>query len=236
TFLISGLSLSLIRRADASPAVAVRTPMRDEIAEGLRALWHSPILRALAASGASVQFFGGFLSALYAAYLIRTLHFSPFLMGVTIGAGGIGSVAGALLTGRLTRSLGYGRSILMTRLLHDLFTFLIPLAGGPKALAFAMIVVAQAAGDPFWTSHDIATISLRQAIVPRRLLGRVGSAMHLLQAGMLPLGAITAGLLADAIGVRETLFVAATGMTLSIVWLLASPIGALDALPSGSSV
>jgi predicted MFS family arabinose efflux permease len=233
TFLFSGVSLSLIRRApEASTAPVDAASFRREVAEGLRSLWRSAVLRALAASGATVAFFGGFLSALYGVYLIRTLHFSPALMGVTIGAGGLGSIGGAVLTGRLTRGLGYGRAILVARVMHDLFTFLIPLAGGPKAVAFGMIVVAQAGGDPFWTSHDIATMSLRQAIVPQHLLGRVSSGMHVLQAGMLPLGALVAGVMAETLGVRETLFVAAGGMTLGIAWLLFSPVPSLRALPA----
>ena len=236
TFLASGVSLALIRRPEAPPASSTATSMRAEIADGRRTLWRNPTLRALAASGATLEFFGGFLSALYGVYLIRTLHFSPFVMGLTIGAGGIGSIAGAVLTGRLTRALGLGRAIVVTRLLHDLFTILIPLAGGPTLLAFAMIVVAQLGGDPFWTSHDIATMSLRQTIVPQRLLGRVSSAMHLLQAGALPLGAVVAGVLAEAVGVRATLFIAAAGMALGVVFLIASPIpGIRDLDATGSA-
>ncbi len=235
TFLASGVSLALIRTPEASPESPAATSMRAEIAEGLRTLWRNPTLRALAASGATFEFFGGFLSALYGVYLLRTLHFSPVVMGLTIGAGGIGSIAGAVLTGRLTRALGFGHAILVTRLLHDLFTFLIPLAGGPKLLALAMIVVAQLGGDPFWTSHDIATMSLRQTLVPQRLLGRVSSAMHLLQAGALPIGAVVAGVLAEVLGVRATLFIAAAGMTLGIVFLVASPIPGMRDLQAVSS-
>ncbi len=236
TFLASGVSLALIRTPEAPPTSLPASSMRMEIAEGLGTLWRNPTLRALAASGATFEFFGGFLSALYGVYLIRTLHFSPFVMGLTIGAGGIGSIGGAILTGRLTRALGLGRAILATRLLHDLFTFLIPLAGGPKLLALAMIVVAQLCGDPFWTSHDIATMSLRQTLVPLRLLGRVSSAMHLLQAVALPLGAVVAGALAEAIGVRATLFLAAAGMTSGVVFLIASPIPGMRDLQPVDSV
>jgi predicted MFS family arabinose efflux permease len=234
TFLVSGACLALIRGKEAPPAVSERRSLRSEIGEGLGALWHNDVLRALAASGATVAFFGGFFSALYGVYVLRTLDFSPLVMGITIGAGGIGSVGGALLAGRLTRLFGYGRAIVVARLMHGLFTFLIPLAGGPPALAIGMVVVAQFAGDPFWTSHDIATMSLRQAIVPQRLLGRVGAAMHVVEAGLLPVGALVAGLLAEAIGVRETLFVATAGMLLGIAWLLASPIPRLvsGSLPS----
>jgi len=114
---------------------------------------------------------------------------------------------------------------------------LIPLAGGPKEMAFAMIIVAQLCGDPFWATYEIATTSLRQSITPERALGRVNSTMNVVQSGLQPLGALTAGLLAEAIGVRETIWIAIAGGALGIAWLLASPIPRLREIPEhgGSS-
>jgi hypothetical protein len=110
---------------------------------------------------------------------------------------------------------------------------LVPLATGPKELAFAMIVVAQAVGDPFWTVYEIGTTSLRQSITPERFLGRVNSAMHVVESGLQPLGAVVGGFLAASIGVREAIWVAVAGGALGIVWLLVSPLPRLKALEPG---
>ncbi len=229
TFLWSAACLSIIRRKDRpGNRVGDQTMLRDAV-EGMGAVWNDRILRALTATSGTAQFFGGFFQALYVIFLIRTLDFSPLVVGITIGAGGLGSLGGALLTGPMTRRLGFGRTLLVSKLVP--FGVLIPLAGGPKELAFVMILIAQAAGDPFWTVYEITSVSVRQSITPERLLGRVSSSMHIVQAGLLPVGALVGGMLAEAIGVRETLWVAVAGGTLAGGWLLDSPIPALKDLP-----
>ena len=231
TFLSSAVCIGAIRRKEPPPERSADSGVLKELREGLALVRHDRVLRALVGAAGTFRFFGGFFEALYAVFLIRTLDFSPLLMGITIGAGGIGSFGGALVTGVLTRRLGYGPSILVSRVAIDVFALLIPLAGGPKEVAFAMIFVAQLCGDPFWATYEIATTSLRQSIAPERALGRVNSTMHVVQAGLQPVGALVAGILAEVIGVRETLWVAVGGGFLGIGWLLASPVPRLRGAP-----
>ena len=87
-------------------------------------------------------------------------------------------------------------------------------------------------GDLFRTIYFINDVSLRQAITPDRLLGRVNASTQLLVAGIGPLGAIIAGVLGETIGVRETLFIAAAGPLLSCLWLVFSPVRVLREQPS----
>jgi hypothetical protein len=91
-------------------------------------------------------------------------------------------------------------------------------------VAFAMIVVAQVCGDPFWTTYEISALSLRQEIAPAQALGRVNSITQIVEAGLQPAGALLAGVLAEAIGVRETLLLAVAGGLLGTGFLLASPV------------
>jgi MFS family permease len=49
---------------------------------------------------------------------------------------------------------------------------------------------------------NVVTISLRQQIVPAELFGRVNSAYRMIGWGLLPVGAITGGFVADAFGLR----------------------------------
>src|SRR5581483_6980357 len=161
--------------------------------------------------------------------------FSPLLMGVTVGAGGVGSVFGALAAEPMARRLGLGRALVVSRVCYSAAGLLIPFAGGPKEAAFAMVVASQLLGDPFWTTYDVASLSLRQSLTPENLLGRVNSTMHVVQAGLLPLGSLLAGLLAETIGVRETLALAVAGGAAGIVWLVASPLPGLKQ-PFGDEV
>jgi hypothetical protein len=56
------------------------------------------------------------------------------------------------------------------------------------------------------------------------VLGRVNAAMQMLNRGLLPIGSLGAGILAEMIGVRSTLAVGAAGLLLSSLWLVLSPI------------
>ena len=228
TFAGSALMIALIRRPETRQPRKPESSLTTEIVEGVRVLWRNLVLRALAADICLLSFFGGFYHALYGAFLLRTLDFSPLVLGLTIGAGGVGSFLGALIVGRLLRRLGLGRGIIAARIVHEACTFLIPVAGGPPELAFGMIVFAQLAGDAFWVTADVSAISLRQTIVPEHLLGRVNAGMHTLEGGCLPLGALLAGFLAEAIGLRETLFIGASGMICGIAFLALSPLPRLQ--------
>ncbi len=222
TFLWSAACVGAIRHRDGRVLRVEQPNMRAEVAEGLRAVWNDRILRALTAANGTGRFFGGFYQALYALFLIETLGFSPLIVGITIGAGGIGSLGGSLLAGRMTRRFGIGRTLVICKLVP--LGVLIPLAEGPPALAFAMVFAAQLFGDPFWATYEITSTSLRQSITPERLLGRVTSSMVLVQTGLLPAGALVAGVLAQSIGVRETLWLAGAGGILAAAWLFFSPI------------
>jgi predicted MFS family arabinose efflux permease len=229
TFVWSAAFVAAIQRSEPERP-RTETNVLADIADGLRFLWRDRLLRAMVLAGGTFRFFGGFWAALYGVFLIRVLDLSPLLTGITIGAGGAGSLAGALFAGNFARRLGYGRSLVISRVLITAISALVPLATGPQEAAFIMILAAQAAGDPFWTVYEIGTTSLRQSITPEGFLGRVNSAMHVVESGLQPLGALAGGLLAASIGVREAIWVAVFGGALGIVWLLASPLPGLRTL------
>ena len=70
--------------------------------------------------------------------------------------------------------------------------------------------------------YNITQVSLRQAIAPQRIQGRMNSVMRFLVWGTIPLGTMTGGVLATTIGLRPTLFVGAAGALLSTLPILLS--------------
>ncbi len=62
---------------------------------------------------------------------------------------------------------------------------------------------------------NVVTVSLRQAIIPDRLLGRVGSAYLFIGLGAQPAGALGAGLLAHAAGLPAVFAASAALLTLT---------------------
>jgi MFS family permease len=79
---------------------------------------------------------------------------------------------------------------------------------------------------------DIAAGSIQAALVPDRLRARVSGAYMVVNYGVRPIGALTAGALGAWIGLRPTLWIAAVGGVLGVLWLLGSPIPRLRELPA----
>ncbi|HEX9019165.1 MAG TPA: MFS transporter [Anaerolineaceae bacterium] len=224
SFVVSVISLGAIHKPEpAAASLENRQTLLQEAREGLSMLLQQPVLRTLTAVDATHSFFGNFIGVLYALYAIRVLHISPFWMGVTIGIGGASSLVGALLAERAAQRLGLGRTLLGTVWIEKLFNLAIPLAASFPPFGLVLLILSQM-GDILGTIYAINAISLRQAITPSRLLGRVSASMELITAGVGPLGALLGGVLGDKIGVQDTLFVSIAGMTFAGVWLLLSPI------------
>jgi MFS family permease len=236
SFLASVFSLGLIRKPEAPPAaVEERQPMLQEARDGIRAVLHSPILRALAAVGATGSFFGNFIGVLYALYAIRILHLSPTAIGVTIGLGGASSLLGALLATRAVNRFGLGRTLIGALLIAIIFDLMIPLAASFRDLGLVLLFASQA-GDIFGTTYFINSLSLRQSVTPGRMLGRVNASMELLEAGIGPLGALVGGLLGGWLGIQATLFIAVLGLASSGLWIALSPIRKMDRIPDWKEI
>ena len=235
SFLISAISIGLIRKPEPQPVQRPQPHMGQEIAEGLRASWNEPILRALVQRTATASFFLGFGSALYLIFAIRELGLSAALLGTIISVGGATSLAGGLVSPRLVGRFGFGPTFIGAAIVTGI-TMLVPtLSRGPVAVCAAILGTAQLF-DMAWPIYHINELSLRQAVTPNHLLGRVNAAMHLLFRGVLPVGALAGGMIAEAIGIRLTLFLGALGYLLSTLWLVFSPIRQLRELPEPSQI
>jgi MFS family permease len=235
SFIISAISIALIRKTEPQPLPSAQPNLGREIKDGLRASWNQPILRALLQRTATGSFFLGFGSALYVIFAIKELGLSATLLGTIISVGGATSLAGGLVAPRLVERFGFGPTLIGAALVTGI-TMLVPtLSRGPVAVCAAILGAAQLF-DMAWPIYNINELSLRQAVTPSHLLGRVNAAMHLLFRGILPVGAFAGGMIADRIGIRITLFLGATGYLLSTVWLLFSPIRHLRELPETSTV
>ena len=99
-----------------------------------------------------------------------------------------------------------------------------------------MIVASEFAQWMAILVYWVNAISVRQAITPDRVLGRVNATMRFLAGGANPIGAVIGGALGGLIGVPLTLVVASFGMLLGFLWLLLSPVRGLSAMPADGSL
>lgn len=229
-FLVSALSLACIRVKE-SPLIENRQHIWAEIGEGLRAVLHYPIIRTLAIGSGLFNFFDSLLLTVYVLYLTKTLDMTPLLVGVIIAVSSIGGLVGALLATRITRMLGLGRALLVGVLLASIAECIIASAGGPLLLASILVMLGESSVQAGAALYGINTLSLRQAIVPNRLQGRVSATLRIISIGVVPFGAILGGFLGDRYGLRITVFIAGGGTLLAFLWVLFSPVRHLKEQP-----
>ncbi len=219
SFVASAFSLWRIGKNEGAPEAGPGGGIRGEIAEGLREAWHNPVLRILTRRTAMAAFFGGFIGCLYIVFAIRELHLRPALLSMVIAVGGVSNLFGALVSERLVQRFGIGRTLLGAALTAGAAVLLPPLAHGSPAQCAAVLIIAQLF-DLSWPIYQINELTLRQSVTPSRLLGRVNSAMYLLFYGVMPLGALAGGAIAQTAGMRATMMAGAVGFLLSCLWLL----------------
>ena len=226
SFLISALSLALIRAPEPPrPTRDMATRIRQEIAEGLGIVRRHAILFPLAIRSILGHVFGAFYGVLYSIYLLQVLHLDPFLLGIVISAGGVGSLVGSFFAQRTVKGLGIGRAIIFMAVGSSILGVLTPLAQGPVALATLMVFLPQLIGDGLQTIEGVGERSLVQGLVPDRILGRVNATLEVVSHGVgFPAGALIAAFVAEQIGVRGAIAVGWAGMAASILFLVFSPL------------
>jgi len=235
SYAVSGVSLLLIRRSEPPPAPASADGRpRAGLLDGLRAVAAHPVLRPLAGLVATQSVFGGFFGALYELYALKTLHLSPFLLGLLITCGGLGSLVGSTLWLRLSVRAGLGRVLLVSFALSALANILVPAAPSTLFAAFAFLWGAQFFGDMFGTVFAIGTATVEQRVTPGSWLGRVEGALQTLGGGLGAAGAVAAGLIATAVGMRTAFWISAAGGMLAVAWLLTPRMRRLDLAAAGA--
>jgi MFS family permease len=235
SFLVSAVFLRGIKTVEPPVAAADREvhPLRRlgrEIKEGLRYVLGHRVLRLIAGCTATGNFFMNVLMAVFLLYAVRELDYSAGAVGLIYTLGNVGTITAAVVATRITRRLRLGPAIIFGNLLLTFSMLLIPLAPSDLALPF---FIAGWIGFGFGsTLYNIDQVSLRQAITPHDMLGRMNASMRFMVWGTMPFGSLAGGVLGTLIGLQETLWVGAIGGLLSIPWVLAKPVRELRAIPS----
>lgn len=186
----------------------------SDLRVGMRAVFGHPIVRPIVISHMVWSLSGGFFMALYTPFCLQVLGLGEGLFGVVIAMGGIGSLAGALLSRGFVRAFGLGRTLVITSALSLACALFIPLADGPLVVIVSFLIAHQLLGDGFSVAFVIQAVTLRQTVLRRDVLGRANAAIHVVTASLLPIGALLAGFLAELVGTRSAVWV---GVLLGLV-------------------
>ncbi len=233
SFLVSALFLLRIRTPEQAPAASSsRRNILADVADGLRAVWGQPLLRAMALSLCVFNLFYSMVGAVYVLFVVRELHLTPGVLGLIYAVGSLGFPLGATFAGRAARRWGVGPTIVWGAGVSDAAFLLVPLAGGAPAAAAAILIAAQMLATLAGPMTAINQLSLRQAITPMHILGRVNATMRVISLGAAPLGALLAGGLGSQLGLRPTLAIGVLGLQLGFLVLLLSPLRTMRADPA----
>jgi MFS family permease len=201
SYMVSVLSLFFIRTKFQEEREAAPIHLWADIGEGLKWLWHHPVLRfvALLTGGITTPVVG---YALIIIVLAQSQHASPLAIGLIFGCSGIGSILGALVAGPLQKRFKFGLLMIISTWIWALTWLLFAIAPNPLVLglvtALSFIIV------PIYT---VVQFSYRLAQIPDKLQGRVNSVFRLIAFGSQPIGMAITGLLIQAIGPILTVIV-----------------------------
>ncbi|MHB8892890.1 MAG: MFS transporter [Candidatus Limnocylindrales bacterium] len=226
SFVVSAVLLGTIRTPEPPPPPAAdRDPVLDEIREGLRLVVHDPVLRGLVGGTMGLAAMWGIFGATWMLFVVEELRLDPAVIGVIAALGGFGSLLGALLAARATARFGVGNVVIASMLFAALGNLLIPLApAGLPLVAIACLLGQQLIGDTAVTVFDVTEISVRQARVGDRQLGRVNATVRVAMVLAQLTATLVGGLLAELIGLRGAAFLAPIGALLGAWALYASPV------------
>jgi len=232
-FFFSALLLRRVRAPSDVPSDGPKGSMSAEIGEGLKLVWGNRTLFALAWLSALWQFLHHMQIAVLILFATRDLALSAGAIGLTYMLGGVGCVIAAAFAQRLSARLGVGPVIVHGLILTSLAWQAFGLITGPVWLATLLLGLAMLVFDFGGVLYGINYLSLRQAITPDRLLGRMTATMRFLTVAMAPLGSLVGGALATVIGLRGTLLtVGVLGLALSVAAVLWSPVRRHRTLPA----
>jgi MFS family permease len=233
SYLASAALLGTIdQRERERPSGKKREPWHHDIRSGLAAIMGNEYVKPLFIMAVISPIFEGSFSALYTIYSLNVLKISPNLLGVIIGVGGAASLAGATLSQFFCRQFGFGRAIVFGYTTAAASAFFVPFAGGGVWTAAAMLILAQLFGDSLALVAMIPAGSLRQSVLPGNILGRTAALFRAGNGGALVLGSLLGGFLGDALGIRETLFLAVCGMVSTTLISVFSPLIRLKEIPT----
>jgi MFS family permease len=194
-----------------------RRPWRRDLAEGVRWLWGHDLLRPMAIILGVLNGTAALTTATFVLFAQENLGVGPLLFTVIGFGGAIGAVSGGVVAPRLTARFGPGTCLSFTLA----GSAVVPLLIGVSS-HWTQVVALFSVTALLGIVWNVITVSLRQAIIPSRLLGRVNSVYRMFAWGMIPIGAALGGAIVMVAGQFLD-----RGAALRAVWFVAAVIHAV---------
>jgi MFS family permease len=227
SYLMSALFIASITTSEKSlrePAPGLN--MRKEILDGLSLVWATPRLRTIVGISGTYNFFYSAFFAVFFVYAERVLGLDALKIGVSFSLGFLGSLPAAQFGKKIANRIGLGPTFIGTQILNGIGMLLITLTSRTWEpwSRVGLIAVGLVLLDFGATTYEINQITLRLAITPKSIHGRMTATIRFITWGIcVTLGALTGGILGEN-REREALVIISIGFMLASLWVLFSPL------------
>ncbi|WP_160507695.1 MFS transporter [Streptomyces sp. BA2] len=239
-YLISAVTLWLIRdepddrKTEAAETAEERRPLRTQLTEGIVFVRRQPILRSVLLCSTTSNFFVMASGSIEVTFLVRELDAPSSLIGLVFSISAIGGLLVGALTKRISERVGTARVIWVAMAAPGPLYLCMPLAQpGWGVLLYGVGLAAFSANVVL---YNVAATSYRQRVTPSHMLGRVNATFLWICYGAIPLGSLTGGALASALGLRTALWICVLGTWSASLWVVFSPLRRMRDLPESRAV
>jgi len=234
SFLLSAIALASIKKPEPEPKPSTASGTSGfipEMREGIEVVFRNAILWRIAACTATTNLGSNMVfGAVFLVFAYRQLHLSAGVVGVVFALSSVGALAGAFLAGWVARKLGIGPTLGVMVIVGGLALLATPIAlVGAPAVILATTGFIEGLTIPI---YNINQVSLRQAITPDRVQGRMNATMRTIVWGTIPLGAFIGGILGTSIGLVQTIVLGGILSTLAASWIFLGPVIRLREQPT----
>lgn len=231
-FLASALFLRSIGKDEKEPALPAKREERNfinEMKEGARVIFKNRLLWTQAGCTAMGNLGSSMFYVALILYAYRVLLLTPSNIGIPLSIGAVGFVAGALLNSRLTKALGFGRSIALGAAMSFFLLVSVFATGGYKVEILGISLFLAYLGIPI---YNINQVSLRQALTANNMQGRVNATMRTIIWGTQPIGSLIGGWYITVSGIVPDMILAGIIQGSSFLWIVFGPIFKLRDMPT----
>ncbi|MFI9486994.1 MFS transporter [Promicromonospora sp. NPDC052451] len=207
--------VSRVRLPDAEPRPGARSHVRQDIAEGLRWIWHHAPVRTLAIVILTFNITWAAPGAVLVKYALDHLHMSEVEYGLLTTSAAVGGIVGTLAYGWLERHVALATLMRVCLTLEVLYHAAFALT----TTSWVAILIMGVFGVYAFVWGTLST-TVRQRAVPREFQGRVGSLYMICVFGGVALGQLLGGIIAEHWGLVAPWWFACAGagLTLVLVW------------------
>lgn len=213
-------------------AVAGHPSFVAQVKDGIYYVFRHRLLRPLFYSSALANFGSSVMEGILIVYAVRELGLSAGELGIVFGIANVGLLVGAASAISITERLGLGRTLITSSMCQCLGLLLLPMASVAPLIFLSAGLAFRTIGI---VTYNVNQRSLRQAVVPANLQGRVSATGRFISWGAIPVGTLLGGSLASVAGFAWPLWLSAFISAIALMVLILSSVRRLRVFPSAET-